>query len=243
MLNRNMGHLVQLHFKSFISVVALLPLSAFVFCIIWSILFNYEEVTSTHCHVRNFLPSVSTSVGAYSPQKYVWRMSIALHSTPRFLISLMYYNYFSQLFPSESHWQRLIFACYFLQNAEIFCLIGLTYISSSEDFPLHQKFFVAFVICALLSMFLLFLIYKNRLHRHQSRLRRKSARLKLLLLVINLVAFCFSVYFYFRHNWYCEPGLYSLFALAEYIVVLSNIGYHFTAGYDFLNEYIIVSTL
>lgn len=238
-----MGYLVQIHFKVFISVVALLPLSAFIFCIIWSILFNYEEVTSTHCHVRNFLPSVSTSVGAYSPQKYVWRMSIALHCTPRFLVSLMYYNYFSQLYPPESRWQRLIFVCYFLQNAEILSLIGLTFISSSEDFQMHQKLFVSFVICALLSMFFLFLIFKNRLHLHQSRLKRKSARLKLLLLAINFIAFCSSIYFYFRHNWYCEPGLYSLFALAEYIVVLTNIGYHFTAIYDFLNEYLIINSL
>ena len=41
------------------------------------------------------------------------------------------------------------------------------------------------------------------------------------------------MYFYWRHNAHCEPGMYSIFSVFEYMVVLSNMGYHFTSYYDF----------
>ncbi|KFM74340.1 Post-GPI attachment to proteins factor 2, partial [Stegodyphus mimosarum] len=100
-----MGFLVQIPFKIYIGTVSMLPFSAFVICILWSILKNYEESTSTHCHVQNYLPSISTAVGTFFPQKYIWRMCIALHCTPRILIAVMYYNYFRNTLPKEYFWQ------------------------------------------------------------------------------------------------------------------------------------------
>ena len=50
---------------------------------------------------------------------------------------------------------------------------------------------------------------------------------------MTLVSVLLASYFYWRHNEYCEPYVYSLFALFEYTVVLCNMGYHGTAYYDF----------
>lgn len=42
-----------------------------------------------------------------------------------------------------------------------------------------------------------------------------------------------SMYFFYRHNTYCEPFLYTLFALSEYLIIIFNICFHLTAYYDF----------
>ena len=52
-------------------------------------------------------------------------------------------------------------------------------------------------------------------------------------MLTNFTCIIASLYFYWRHNCYCEPGIYSIFSIFEYSVVLSNMAYHFTSYYDF----------
>lgn len=99
-----------------------------------------------------------------------------------------------------------------------------------------------------------------------SSTERKSLRFKRTLLFINIVSFWFAAYFFLRHNSYCEPGgiflqffcglsiifshfnricccyfiqVYSLFALTEYVVVLTNMAFHMTAYWDFSDKIIV----
>ena len=66
-----------------------------------------------------------------------------------------------------------------------------------------------------------------------STMERRSLRLKRRLLVTNFSCILAAVYCYWRHNTLCEPGMYSLFSLLEYSVVLTNMAFHFTSYYDF----------
>ena len=70
----------------------------------------------------------------------------------------------------------------------------------------------------------MFIILKHRL-KHRKDTRYYCA-------VSNLCAGLFAVYLYFRHNWYCESGVYTLFAFSEYVIVISNIIFHFQTYYD-----------
>ncbi|XP_053203435.1 post-GPI attachment to proteins factor 2-like [Panonychus citri] len=191
-------------------ITTALPLGSFIFCVLWSLYFNFKESTSTHCRVSNYLPSISASVGSYSPQKYVWRICIAIHSGPRYLVTYMYYLLVHGSF------QTLL-----LNLIEITSLIGLTYIGSTENHVYHAFCFTIFIISGSLGMTLV------------TNSTYKSRRIKSFLKYTNLISIGLAIVLYYRHNWFCEPGVYTLFALAEYVVVLTNIAFHFQAYYDF----------
>jgi len=49
---------------------------------------------------------------------------------------------------------------------------------------------------------------------------------KVSVMSFNSCSFGLAVYFFLRHNWYCEAGMYTLFALAEYCTIVSNVVFH-----------------
>ena len=59
----------------------------------------------------------------------------------------------------------------------------------------------------------------------------KSLVLKRRILKSNVIAIPALVYFYWRHNTYCEPYIYTMFCFVEYLIVLMNIVYHFSGYY------------
>ena len=59
----------------------------------------------------------------------------------------------------------------------------------------------------------------------------KSLALKRRILKSNFIAIPALVYFYWRHNTYCEPYIYTMFCFVEYLIVLMNIVYHFSGYY------------
>ncbi len=57
-------------------------------------------------------------------------------------------------------------------------------------------------------------------------------RLRKSLLKTTAVSGVLMVYFYWRHNTYCEPYVYSFFCILEYTIVLCNMGFHVSVFYD-----------
>jgi len=85
--------------------------------------------------VRNTIPSISAITGV-TPQRYIWRMCIALHSTPRFAIGFIYYHYYMRCLPAATSRAycalvRLLFWVYTIENS---CLVGVTYIANVENY-------------------------------------------------------------------------------------------------------------
>jgi len=86
--------------------------------------------------VDNYLPSISSAIGGYTPQRYVWRVCIALHCSPRFIAVIGYYNLFHQRQVPTCQWlyHAVINLNTVLNVVENFCLLLLTCISSTEDY-------------------------------------------------------------------------------------------------------------
>ncbi|KAG1673725.1 Post-GPI attachment to proteins factor 2 [Nymphon striatum] len=191
--------------------------------------------------VPNYLPSISAAIGGYSPEKYIWRIGIALHSTPRYLVAFLYRHHHMNILESSKWSHKLPNILCFLNVVEVSSLVGLSYISSTENYDAHEKLFISFMTCSLLYMLIMNGLGKSCLRPQSSLMECKSLRYKTIFFLINILSIFMAVYFFFRHNWHCEPGVYSLFCLCEYMVVLSNMGFHMTAYWDFY-EHIFVIT-
>ena len=210
--------------------VLALPLFSFFFCVIYSLLANFKESTETHCKVANLLPSISAAIGNFAPQKYVWRAGIGLHIAPRYAYAwgycLLHQNNLT------ARYSYLAYVAFILEIVEVSCLLGLSMVSSVENYPIHEKFFLTFlwtsIFYQLLCAFVLprLLSRRGTHHRRSLDVKRKCCYVTLICTVICGITF-------YRHNSHCEPYMYTGFALAEYLIVLCNIVFHGTAFYDF----------
>ncbi|VDN43453.1 unnamed protein product [Gongylonema pulchrum] len=130
--------LLVLPFRWFVYATASLPLTALFLCISLALALHFNEATSTHCEVVNYLPSISAAVASFSPERYIWRFFIALHSAPRLVAAFAFRNLLltSPLRPlNDRIWFELgcHIAC-IINVAESFSLLLLTSISSTENY-------------------------------------------------------------------------------------------------------------
>lgn len=229
---------LRIPFSRFALATVALPLSAFIFCIVWSLIFNFEEANYTHCQVRNYLPSISAVTGGYQPQKFVWQTAIAIHFVPRLMVSRIYLKYFDSNIRRNR--RALGYLAVTLNVIENISLVGLSFYPSPTNFTYHRNFFVVFIATSEVYMTLSYLLNKNaRKVPEMTKIEMKSLKFKRNLLLLNVTCFAIAGYLYMRHNNYCEPGIFTLFSFFEYIVVLTNMGYHLTSYWDFADRYLL----
>jgi hypothetical protein len=222
---------VQISIRHLLWFAYSLPSFALFCCVGLSLIKDFEQSTRTHCNVFNFLPSISAAIGDCVPQRYIWRLCFALDSIPRYLIAYLqlirclnrHHVGLIELYPLV----QISNSC--IHFLELTFLLLLTFISSTEIHWIHECSFIGFMICSLLHMFVTVLIdyfwprtISYRVNDQEILVRSK--RLKWF--IVNISSFFISVYFFFRHNSFCEPNIYSMYCLFEYFVVLTNIAYH-----------------
>ncbi|EEC18127.1 post-GPI attachment to proteins factor 2-like [Ixodes scapularis] len=221
-----------------------LPLFTLVFCFATSMLFQYTAVNTTVCKVYNFCPSVSAITGI-SPQRYVWRTGVALHTGPRLLLASLYPRYYSRRAllveaPRRPLFLRLARANYLLHLTEALSLVGVTYVSNRENYPVHEKIFIIFMVSSLLYMVGTCIAANMCQHKNDTEMEKKSRRLKMSLLGLTLAASAGMLYFFYKHRIHCVELAFSWFSLCEYVICVCNMAFHLTLVYDIPDEELLV---
>lgn len=206
--------------------------------------FQYTAVNTTVCKVYNFCPSVSAITGI-SPQRYIWRIGVALHTGPRLLLASLYPRYFyrraQQVEPHQRGlFLRLVRANYMLHLAEAFSLVGVTYVSNRENYPVHEKIFIVFMVSSLLYMVGTCIAVNMCQHKNDTEIDKRSRRLKMSLLAMTLAASAGMLYFFYKHRIHCVELAFSWFSICEYLICFCNMAFHLTLVYDIPNEELLV---
>lgn len=193
---------LHIPFERFAVVTLSLPLFAFVYCVLWSVVYNFESSTSTHCYVRNLLPSISAAIGNYQPQRFVWQSAILLTVGPRLWVTGNYVLLYGR---QTRRNRRLIAytACVF-NAVENLALVGLSLFTSTDDYEMHKLCFLIFI--AMSEFYMVMTYFVNRTSRKvNDPLAQRSLRYKRNLCVLNLLSFAVAGYCFTRHNERCEP--------------------------------------
>ncbi|XP_017260700.1 post-GPI attachment to proteins factor 2 [Kryptolebias marmoratus] len=234
--------LVRLPFTSFAVATVLLPVTGFIACVFISLLYHFEDSTYTHCQVPNYLPSISSAISRV-PERYIWRSCIGLHSAPRYLVAVAYFNFYRRRFSArlpELLLSALALICSLTENTG---LVLLTYVASTESYKVHKNGFITFIASSLLHMLITCRLW-HVIRRHYVNPEEKTSYIwKLRLFLFNVSCCAVAAYFFRRHNKFCETGVYTVFAAFEYLVVFSNMAFHMTAFWDFGNTEVMVATL
>lgn len=240
-------HVFRIPFRHAIRIVLFLPFFAFVFAVVWAVCTDYEKAVNVLCtkddnrKVRNYLPSLSAATGDFPISQALWTICIVIHAPPRFLFGSMYLKYFEAIVPPS--YQQWAFLAWVISVLEVLGLVGLSVITSRQNLTFHAICFATFLISSELYMLLQCILQSSRMKTKSqgpSCMEAKSLTIKKCLTKTVVLCTGILIYTYFRHETYCEEGIYTIFAAVEYVIILSNMMFHGCSYWDFYDRVIVI---
>jgi len=229
-----MSHEISIKTRHLVVIVVSLTFLPFAYCIINAFL-NYSfQNNRSHCNVWNFAPSMSAAI-SYTPNREIWQIGVLLDMLPRFLL-LMEYRYLLQDITHRLHYiQNMINVACLAHIFELSCLVLVTFVDGENRFHslLHRFSFGGFIVFSIIYFGLHVYLFRNCLRIKKEWSDHWSLTLKKYLLILYLISVSACMLTFWRHVNYCEPGMFSAFAILEYSVIIFNIGFHATAYFDF----------
>jgi hypothetical protein len=145
--------------------------------------------------------------------------------------------------------KQLIILNTFFELCEVFGLILLSYISSKENYSLHEKAFIIFMLSSTLRMITCLILFRQLLYKLwvNNEIDDKNKKFRFLIsyqwkMRLFCSAFIFSLLLiiaYIRHTSKCSNNIgqpstaWSYFAACEYIICCLIMGYHATVSFNF----------
>lgn len=142
-----MALVLSVPFRSYLNWSAFVVTASFASCLVYSLYYNFDGVTRTHCRVsrstywalceqvKNWIPSISAVIGDYTPQRYIWRIGIAWMSWLRMFEAVLLFKFFEWQVGNPTRAHKVLNALTSLTHVgENLCLLGLTYVSSTENY-------------------------------------------------------------------------------------------------------------
>ncbi|KAI0221951.1 Post-GPI attachment to proteins factor 2-like [Lamellibrachia satsuma] len=240
--------LFQLPLQTFAHVIVSVPALSLVLCFVTSVIFQFDQVNETVCHVQNLVPSISAITGV-SPQRYLWRIVMALQCTPRITVGFMYYNYWMGLVQTNNvaednlpRYLTLTKVAFYLYLIENFSLIGTAYIANVDNYPIHEKLFVAFMISSLFYQLITIMLFRWSHPQPMTSEDAYSYKWKKRCFISILTFTAGLLFFFYRHRFHCDPKAFSIFSVCEYGIALMNMAFHYTGATDFRGSYWYVAS-
>lgn len=214
-----------------------MPLIALILCVIIALCTDFERATRTHCEVPNILPSISVAIGDFFWGRILWKTLIFAHLPPRVLAAFAYAQIFRTPFESRGLTFLRYFTC-ILNLTELFFLGLLSAFNSKDNHSMHVFAFSVFQISSMLHAGFHIRLYLLSGRSESNRQCRKSFQLKKRYFFESSILLACCTAAYIRHNVFCEPYMFSLFATFEYSLVVTNILFHSTFRLDFSNTFL-----
>lgn len=128
----------------------------------------------------------------------------------------------------------------FAHVIENLLLYILTMVSSNDDHLIHVLAFAFFMLFAHISMVTHLQVLKHARIRF-TEYETKTYNLRKFFGISHFLVFMTAIYLYWRHNQYCEDGVFSVFGMCEFTVIVMNILYHSVELFEFKNvEYRLI---
>ncbi|XP_017837996.2 post-GPI attachment to proteins factor 2 [Drosophila busckii] len=215
-------------------VFYLIPPLSVCYFIINTLITDFEGSTATHCRVFNVLPSMSSVAKS---QQVVWKLVTWQHFPARLLLIWLYSRYYCNRLNRGA--RKLSYVALYLLLQESISTVALAQWA-------HINGSVRIHIITVLSMWLSgcgylaisFICYKQQRYEPLKPHEQLSYRLKRNLLCVYFCTIVSMWSWYLLHTQLCLPLVYSVFALCEYIVTLTNMLYLCTCYLDFYTLYL-----
>ena len=200
-------------------VLTLVPSAGLLLSLVLAAVLHHENVTSTHCRVANFWPSVSAAIGNNEPERFVWKLTVGLHNTLVLLDSGMAYDRLAQSPLVPVFLARLMAVCKALSCVGLFVL---TFVSSTENFLVHELGFIAWLVFGSTGLLLFAGLWRRSVRLVSPREHYTWAWLRACVAAY-VLGLAGAMLAYHVHNTYCLPYVYSFFGISEAVVIYAYV--------------------